>query len=360
MRIDPDPHDPFGRVINHNNPSRLSFSLNKKIIPMILSSASQAHLLFCSHLGLQFDSDLAPLTLREWNPLLRRLQAVDLFLGDLLGWMASDFQTRLGLGEGESARLAGLLERAGALTIALERLESLGIGAVTRADSAYPQRYRERLKDSAPCVLFYAGERELLGQPGIAVVGSRHLDEAGQACAAFVGNACGFSGLVLYSGGAKGVDTISMRAALEARGTAVGILADSLERAIRVPETRSALQRGDLCLVTPNAPNAGFSVGAAMGRNRLIYTLADYAIVVASDAETGGTWAGASEALKTGWLPVFVLDHPAMPDGNRLLLQKGALSFPHPFLEHYSKLNEWLKTQAGQVKTPPKQLGLFS
>ncbi len=209
-------------------------------------------------------------------------------------------------------------------------------------------------------MLFYAGDKALLGQPGIAVVGSRHLDEAGQACAEFVGNACGVSGLVLYSGGAKGVDTISMRAALEAApGTAVGILADSLERAVRIQENRPALQRGDLCLVTPYSPDAGFSVGAAMGRNRLIYCLADYAIVVASDAETGGTWAGATEALKAGWLPVFVLEHPGMPEGNRLLIQKGALPFPHPFPEHYSKLPKWLETQSAQVKPKPAQLGFF-
>ena len=71
------------------------------------------------------------------------------------------------------------------------------------------------------------------GQPGIAVVGSRHLDENGMECARFVGNACGISGQVLYSGGAKGVDSISMEAALVARGTAVGVLADSLEKAVR-------------------------------------------------------------------------------------------------------------------------------
>lgn len=29
---------------------------------------------------------------------------------------------------------------------------------------------------------------------------------------------------------------------------------------------------------------------------------------VASDAETGDTWAGATEALKNSWLPVFVLE----------------------------------------------------
>lgn len=326
---------------------------------MTLSPDSLAILLLCSHLGLPSDPDPAPLTLREWNPLARQLQAASLRPGDLLGMGAMDLQAHLALTESDASRLARLLERSGALAIELERLESLGIHVLTRADGDYPQRYLQRLKDSAPSVLFYAGERSLLGQPGIAVVGSRHLDEAGKECAEFVGNACGRSGLVLYSGGAKGVDTISMNASLESRGTAVGILADSLERAIRAPGIRSALQRGDLCLVTTYSPNAGFSVGAAMGRNKLIYTLADYAIVVASDAETGGTWAGATEALKVGWLPVFVLEHPAMPEGNRRLLQKGALPFPHPFPEHYSRLREWLQARATVDKPPPTQLGLF-
>jgi predicted Rossmann fold nucleotide-binding protein DprA/Smf involved in DNA uptake len=165
------------------------------------------------------------------------------------------------------------------------------------------------------------------------------------------------SGLVLYSGGAKGVDTISMESALKARGTAVGVLADSLEKTVRTRQ--DALRRGDLCLVTPYSPNAGFSVGAAMGRNRLIYTLADYAIVVASDAETGGTWAGATETLKNGWVPVFVLEHDAMPEGNRLLLQKGALAFPHPFREAPVKLAGWLQEKAKSLPPQPSQPSMF-
>ncbi len=96
-----------------------------------------------------------------------------------------------------------------------------------------------------------------------------------------------------------------------------------------------------------------------MGRNRLIYCLADYAIVVTSDAEKGGTSAGATEALKAGWLPVFVLDHAMMSDGNRLLLKKGAAAFPHPFPEHYSKLPDWLMENSATTHPGVKQLGLF-
>lgn len=324
---------------------------------MTLSQDSFVLLLLCSQLGLDDDS-IKPLTLREWNPLVRKMQTASIRPADLLGLSQADLQTRLELPTEYATRITKLTERANDLQYELTRLANLGIYPLTRADSDYPERYRQRLKDSAPAVLFYAGEKALLGQPGIAVVGSRHLDEAGQECARFVGNACGMSGQVLYSGGAKGVDTISTDSALEARGTAVGVLADSLEKVVRGP--KDALKRGDLCLVTPYSPNAGFSVGAAMGRNRLIYTLADYAIVVASDAETGGTWAGAAETLKNNWVPVFVLEHDAMPEGNKLLLQKGALAFPHPFKEAPIKLPDWLKEKAASLHLrQPSQPSLF-
>ena len=323
---------------------------------MKTSPDALALLLLCSQLGLDDDS-IKPLTLREWNPLARKMQAASIRPADLLEFTQADLQTRIELPTEYATRITQLVERSNNLQRELNCLASLGIYPLTRADADYPERYRQRLKDSAPAVLFYAGEKALLGQPGIAVVGSRHLDEAGEGCAAFVGNACGMSGLVLYSGGAKGVDTISMESALEARGTAVGVLADSLERAVR--GQKEALRRGDLCLVMPYSPNAGFSVGAAMGRNRLIYTLADYAIVVASDAETGGTWAGATETLKNGWVPVFVFEHDAMPEGNRLLLQKGALAFPHPFKEAPVQLAGWLQEKAKSLPLQPSQQSLF-
>ncbi len=323
---------------------------------MTLSQDALTLLLLCSQVGIRDDSAKA-LTLREWNPLARRVQACGMRPADLLEYSMADLQGQLSLSADEATRIGLLVERRAALLAELDRVARLGIHPLTRADADYPQRYRERLKDSAPSVLFYAGEKALLGQPGIAVVGSRHLDDAGQECARFVGNACGLSGQVLYSGGARGVDTLSMDAALEARGTAVGVLADSLEKSLRAHE--AALKRGDLCLVTPFSPNAGFTVGAAMGRNRLIYCLADFAIVVASDAGTGGTWAGASETLKNGWVPVFVLEHTDMPDGNRELLKKGALPFPHPFGEPPLKLPGWLHEKSAGLAKPFDQMTLF-
>jgi predicted Rossmann fold nucleotide-binding protein DprA/Smf involved in DNA uptake len=313
---------------------------------------SLALLTLCSQLGLDGDSP-SPLTLRDWNPLARRLKVASLRPADLLA--GKEVLSRLELPPNEATRIDALVSRD--IQPELHRLELLGIYPLTRVDPDYPERYRQRLKDSAPAVLFYSGEKALLGQPGIAVVGSRHLDDAGQECARFVGIACGMSGLVLYSGGAKGVDTLSMESALESRGTAVAVLADSLEKVVGLRQ--DALRRRDLCLVTPYSPKAGFSVGAAMGRNRLIYTLADFAIVIACNAGTGGTWAGAIEALKNNWFPVFVLHHEHMPEGNKLLLQKGAFPFPHPFREKPVTLLSWLQAKASTLPAHPQQPNLL-
>ncbi len=326
---------------------------------MSITQDSQAILLLCSYLGIYASSEVKPLNLRQWNSLARRLQDLSMRPGDLLGLSVAEIQEKLSVSADEAHRYSGLLARSGILAIELERLNSSGIQVLTRADDDYPAKYRERLKESAPSVLFFAGEKALLGQPGIAVVGSRNLNETGAEAAEFVGNTCGVSGLVLYSGGARGVDTISMRAALQVRGTSVGVIADSLEKAIRDPENRFAIQRGDLCLVTPYSPNTPFSIGNAMGRNKLIYTLADYALIVASDVGKGGTWAGATEALKAKWLPVFVLKHELMPEGNNKLLENGGLAFPYPPPVDPMILKDWLKEEAGKIKPKAEQLSFF-
>lgn len=96
-----------------------------------------------------------------------------------------------------------------------------------------------------------------------------------------------------------------------------------------------------------------------MGRNKLIYALADYAVVAASDVEKGGTWAGTTEALKAGWVPVFILEYPDMPEGNRALLKKGGITLPYPFPVDFARFPDWLSALAGQIKPKPTQLGLF-
>jgi predicted Rossmann fold nucleotide-binding protein DprA/Smf involved in DNA uptake len=84
----------------------------------------------------------------------------------------------------------------------------------------------------------------------------------------------------------------------------------------------------DLVLVSPFNPDAGFDVGNAMARNKYIYCLADAAIVIAASKERGGTWNGAVENLKKGWVPLWVKPHQDPASGNAELVKRGAQWLP--------------------------------
>ena len=88
-----------------------------------------------------------------------------------------------------------------------------------------------------------------------------------------------------------------------------------------------------------------------------IYGLSDYGIVVSSEFQTGGTWAGATEALKTGSCPVFVRDNEQVPKGNHELLKLGANRFPEQSLADIQNLAAWLQQNGRKV---PVEGDLFS
>ena len=100
------------------------------------------------------------------------------------------------------------------------------------------------------------------------------------------------------SGGARGIEIESMRAALDAGGSTVGFLADSMIKLARRPQMREFLEDGRVCLASAFSPSAGFQVGDAMVRNRYIYAHPAATVVVSSAADTGGTCTGATEARR--------------------------------------------------------------
>ncbi len=108
-------------------------------------------------------------------------------------------------------------------------------------------------------------------------------------------------------------------------------MSDSLERGALARDNREPLMDHKLVLISPYDPAAGFNVGHAMQRNKVIYALADAALVVISDFEKGGTWAGAIEQLeKLHFVPVFVRDGANAGKGNSALLRHGAVPWPNP------------------------------
>lgn len=202
---------------------------------------------------------------------------------------------------------------------------------IGRADEVYPKRYKQSLRHQAPPLLYACGNLELLHRPALAVVGSRNTPESLLKETTQIGALAAGAEVVIASGAAKGVDEAAMLGALQAGGAAIGVVADSLEMMAAKPIWRQALIDGRLLLLSAEAPSARFQVWRAMGRNKLIYALADAALVMSSAKGSGGTWDGATEQLsKLKCCPLHVVDDPRGGEGLPALHAIGASLWPYP------------------------------
>ena len=271
-----------------------------------------------------------PLTAGEYRRLARRLRELHREPADLLDRGAGSLVKECG-SHPDAARLDRLLGRGFLLSQAVERWRTRAIWVVSRADAGYPQRLKKRLGEDAPPVLYGCGDASILDAGGLAVVGSRNVNEALIEYTEDAGRLTAAARRAVISGGARGIDQAAMRGAQDAGGIVVGILADGLERAAVRREHREALMNGRLALICPYDPAARFNVGHAMQRNKLIYALADAALVVNSDYGKGGTWAGASEQIeRLKFVPVYVRVDGDVGKGLAELQGLGAKPWPNP------------------------------
>lgn len=253
-----------------------------------------------------------------------------------------------------ATRVHTLLDRATSLAFQVEDLEHRGIRTLSALDDDYPPRWRERLGTAAPPVMHCAGSPLLLARGGIAIVGSRDIAPAAALIAQEAADAAAQDGRVVISGGARGTDKLAMHAALQCDGSVVGVLAEALMRTASDPDVRRAIADEQLCLATPYAPNAPFSAGNAMGRNKLVYALADLTFVVATDEDKGGTWAGATEALEKNYGRAAVWMGDGAGPGNAALIEHGAI--PIASIDDLMALA--VPGHREQTASPDKQLGL--
>jgi predicted Rossmann fold nucleotide-binding protein DprA/Smf involved in DNA uptake len=301
--------------------------------PPSLSDNTQAVLLLTSPLlagGSEGPAKAKLLSASEYRGLAQRLlqsrhQPADLFNGSREAVLAS------AAADLDPARLNHLLSRGFQLGQAIEHWANRSITVIGRADEVYPRRYKQRLKHQAPPLLYTCGNLGLLNRPALAVVGSRITPEALLQQTTQIGELAASADVVIASGAAKGVDEAAMLGALQAGGSAIGVVADSLEKMCAKPLWRQALIDGRLLLLSAEAPSSRFQVWRAMARNKLIYALADAALVMSSDKDTGGTWEGAKEQLtKLKSCAVHVADDPRGGEGLPALHAMGAALWPYP------------------------------
>ena len=307
----------------------------------ILPPDTQAILLLCGYFGTGGNRSVKPLSLSEYNKLAARLRREGLRPSDMLEDDGRKEVEMTCSGHVSPDRLRTLLGRGVEMGFAVEEWTRQGVWVVSRGEPSYPRLLKSCLREAAPALLFGVGERGQLESGGLGLVGSRDADEAALDFTSQVARQCAEEHLSVVSGGAKGVDRQAMHAALEARGNVLGVIPEGIARIAVSKAHREPIAEGRLTLVSPYHPNARWTRGNAMGRNKLIYAFSDWTLVVSSATE-GGTWNGAVESLKKGWGRLLVRTAAEAPEGNDKLIQLGGTPIEPEVLKQAESLHNLL------------------
>ncbi len=264
--------------------------------------------------------DATPLTAREFWQLVDSVDPADLLHAE-----SAAIAELAGVDADEASRYRSLLDAATAMSFEQERLADGGVVLVSALDDSFPARLRDRLQHGCPPFLLAAGPTDWLGRTSLGVVGARDADERALAVARRAAELAVERGWPVVSGLARGVDQAAMDGAHQAGGAVVGVPAEGISLASRSAEVRRRVHAGDLCLASPYAPAARFSAASALGRNKIVAALSMVTFVVAAADGTGGTWAGAKEALARRYAPVAVWTGDGATEGNQALVQRGGV-----------------------------------
>ena len=211
-----------------------------------------------------------------------------------------------------------------ALDAAHAWLGESGNSLMTLADPDYPRALLE-IADP-PAMLYCKGRRALLGQTGLAVVGSRNATPQGLRDAEAFAHALSDAGFTIVSGLALGIDAAAHRGGLAGAGSSVAVVGTGIDRIY--PARNKALAhelagRGlivsEFPLGTPPLP------GHFPRRNRLISGLATGVLVVEA-APDSGSLITARVATEQG-REVFAIPgsiHSPLARGCHALIKQGA------------------------------------
>jgi DNA processing protein len=186
------------------------------------------------------------------------------------------------------------------LELAQEELAKVAAGGakiVTLDDASYPPRLKEIY--DPPLALYVRGAIEVLSQPGIAVIGTRHPTPYGTGMSERLACDLARQGLVIFSGMARGVDTAGHRGAIAAKGKTVAVFGTGVD----VPYPKENSRLAEQILALGGAIISEFAMGTFPApqnfpiRNRIISGIS-IGVLVVEAAEYSGTRITARCALE--------------------------------------------------------------
>jgi len=203
---------------------------------------------------------------------------------------------------------------------------SQGFEIIPIISPEYSKTLKANLKAAhAPAVLYVKGNKKILEEKSIAIVGSRDASETALKFTDNIAKLASKEFKVVVSGFAKGVDKQALDSAINYKGQSVIVLPQGIMTfSSGFKNYYKQIIDGDVLVLSTFFPKASWKAELAMARNPIIYGLADE-IYVAESAEKGGTWSGVVDGLRKGRKIFVRKSQPNEKNANNLLIQKGAI-----------------------------------
>ncbi|MBI2872850.1 MAG: DNA-protecting protein DprA [Chloroflexi bacterium] len=206
----------------------------------------------------------------------------------------------------------------------IERMERAGVRAITWRDEGYPPLLRE-IYDLPP-VLFIKGGLLPEDRRSVAVVGTRNATAYGREAATYLAGDLARNGVTIVSGLARGIDAVAHRAALEAGGRTIAVVASGLDMVYPPEHTGLAQQVAEQgALVSEYPLGTRPEARHFPRRNRLLSGMTLGTLVIEAPEKSGALWT-VRHALEQN-REVFCVPGSVFSPASRatnLLIQEGA------------------------------------
>lgn len=206
-----------------------------------------------------------------------------------------------------------------------QQISDSGIKIVSVFDKTYPKNLLQIY--DPPTILYYKGSLDSINNRAIGVVGTRKITGYGKTVTEKFATELSQAGFVIVSGLARGVDTVSHWAAINAKGQTIACLGGGLNK-IFPPENFNLSQKiadGFGAVITEYPPDYPSLAGNFPARNRIIAGLS-LAVLVTEAAEDSGSLITANLAIENG-KDVFAIPGPitsSLSQGPASLIKNGA------------------------------------
>lgn len=207
-----------------------------------------------------------------------------------------------------------------------ESLLNQGYEIIPITSPEYSKTLKNNLKAAhSPAVLYLKGNKKILEEKSIAIVGSRAASEVALQFTDNIAKKASKDYKVVVSGFAKGVDKQALDSALDYKGQSIIVLPQGITTfGSGFKKYYKQIVDGDVLVLSVFPPKAGWSAGLAMARNPIIYGLANE-IYVAESSDKGGTWSGVLDGLRKGRKIFVRIPEETENNANDILIQKGAI-----------------------------------